>query len=53
MVIDKSSCELWASVEEQSGKNFQAIFDANGTSTLNESYNHLGAGGRLIVYGRS
>ena len=27
------------------------MFDANGVETLQESYNHVAPGGRLVVYG--
>ena len=27
------------------------MFDANGVETLQESYNHLAPGGRLVIYG--
>ena len=27
------------------------MFDANGVETLQESFNHLAPGGRLVVYG--
>ena len=31
---------------------YNAIFDANGVSTLQESYNHVLPGGRLVSYGK-
>lgn len=43
-VIDKSSEELWRG-------DYDLILDANGIETLNESYNHLKPGGKLVVYG--
>ena len=51
IVIDKSTQDLWAAVEEHVPKGFVAIFDANGVSTLQQSYNHLAPTGRLVVYG--
>ena len=51
LVIDKSKSDLWAEAEKYSPAGFNAIFDANGYSTLQEGYNHLAPGGRLIVYG--
>ena len=50
-VIDKSSCNLWVEAEKISKDGYVAIFDANGVSTLNDSYDHLCKCGRLIVYG--
>jgi len=51
VVIDKSVDHLWNKAEEASPGGYAAIMDANGVSTLQESYNHLAASGRLIVYG--
>lgn len=50
-VIDKSSCSLWAAAKRISPGGFKAIFDANGVTTFKDSYEHLSATGRLIVYG--
>ena len=53
-VIDKehiSSSTLWNTIQDISPSGFAAIFDANGVSTLAESYAHLSRCGRLIVYG--
>jgi NADPH:quinone reductase-like Zn-dependent oxidoreductase len=50
-VIDKSSCDLWVEAKKISSAGYVAIFDANGVSTLNDSYGHLCKTGRLIVYG--
>ncbi len=52
MIIDKSTKDLWQSVDElcEDGK-FAAIFDANGIETINDSFNHLAPAGRLIAYG--
>ncbi|CAB9502650.1 furan-3-one reductase [Seminavis robusta] len=51
VVIDKSQEDLWLKAEEASPQGYSAVMDANGVSTLEESYNHLAASGRLIVYG--
>jgi NADPH:quinone reductase-like Zn-dependent oxidoreductase len=51
LVIDKSSDNLWKKCEEIAPLGFAAVFDANGVSTLHESYNHLAPCGRLITYG--
>ncbi len=51
LVIDKSKEPLWTAAERFSSKGFDVILDANGVETLQESYNHLGLGGKLIIYG--
>jgi NADPH:quinone reductase-like Zn-dependent oxidoreductase len=51
VVIDKSSEALWPAVERAAPKGFHAVFDANGTQTLRQSYGHLAPTGRLIIYG--
>jgi NADPH:quinone reductase-like Zn-dependent oxidoreductase len=50
-VIDKSSTDLWAAARKFSAPGFDVVLDANGASTLRQSYNHLSPEGRLIVYG--
>lgn len=50
-VIDKSSKDLWKEAESFAPKGYQLVFDANGVETLGQSYNHLRAPGRLIIYG--
>lgn len=50
-VIDKSSSDLWTEAEKISRDGYVAVFDANGVSTMNDSYEHLCRCGRLIVYG--
>ncbi|MCP1727765.1 NADPH:quinone reductase-like Zn-dependent oxidoreductase [Natronospira proteinivora] len=50
-VIDKSSQDLWAEARAHSPEGYDLISDANGYRTLKQSYAHLAAGGRLIVYG--
>ncbi|MBI5629717.1 MAG: zinc-binding dehydrogenase [Elusimicrobia bacterium] len=50
-VIDKSSQRLWPEAEVLSPGGYEAIFDANGLSTLREGYKHLAPSGRLVVYG--
>ena len=51
VVIDKSTQNLWLEVEKASSRGYSTIMDANGVSTLNDSYNHLAPSGRLIVFG--
>jgi NADPH:quinone reductase-like Zn-dependent oxidoreductase len=50
-VIDKSTEDLWRAAKRHAPDGYDAIFDANGVSTLRESYEHLGTPGRLVVYG--
>ncbi len=50
-VIDKSSEPLWTRAEALVPGGFHAVFDANGVSTLGQSYEHLAPTGRLMVYG--
>lgn len=50
-VIDKSAESLWPAVERLAPEGVDMVFDANGYSTLRESYRHLAPVGRLVVYG--
>ncbi|MEX2528217.1 MAG: zinc-binding dehydrogenase [Gemmatimonadota bacterium] len=50
-VVDKSTEPLWPTVERLVPDGFQAVFDANGVETLQESYRHLAPTGKLVVYG--
>eukprot|EP00562_Extubocellulus_spinifer_P018667 CAMPEP_0178598026 /NCGR_PEP_ID=MMETSP0697-20121206/32519_2 /TAXON_ID=265572 /ORGANISM="Extubocellulus spinifer, Strain CCMP396" /LENGTH=440 /DNA_ID=CAMNT_0020235759 /DNA_START=157 /DNA_END=1479 /DNA_ORIENTATION=- len=50
-VIDKSSENLWDAAETASPTGYSAIMDANGVSTLQQSYDHLAPTGRLVVFG--
>ena len=49
--IDKSVQDLWHEAEAFAPAGFHAIFDANGVSTLRDSYQHLAATGVLAIYG--
>ena len=51
VVIDKSTQNLWKEVESVSPDGFSTIMDANGVSTLQQSYQHLAPTGCLIVFG--
>lgn len=51
VVIDKSSEDLWATVERHAPRGCDVVLDANGVATLRGSYDHLAPGGRLVVYG--
>ncbi len=50
-VIDKSKEDLWRRAAEICPAGFDAIFDANGPSTMKMSYGSLAPMGKLIVYG--
>lgn len=50
-VIDRSTQDLWKEAERASPGGYDAIFDANGVSTMRTGYEHLAQGGRLVVYG--
>lgn len=50
-IIDKSSEDLWKKVEEYAPEGVDLAFDANGVSTMKESYKHLASSGKLFIYG--
>ncbi len=50
-VIDKSSEDLWAKASAIAPKGFEIILDANGATTLGQSYQHLAQPGKVVVYG--
>ncbi|MCC6277745.1 MAG: zinc-binding dehydrogenase [Oligoflexia bacterium] len=50
-VIDKSREDLWNKARNIKPQGYDVILDANGISTLQDSYNHLAPCGKLIVYG--
>ena len=50
-VIDKSTEPLWPAARRISGRGFDVVLDANGVSTLGQSYAHLRPAGKLVVYG--
>ncbi len=51
VVIDKSREDPWRAAERAAPKGFDVVLDANGVSTLGDSYNHLATPGKLVVYG--
>ncbi|MFL5347744.1 MAG: medium chain dehydrogenase/reductase family protein [Hyalangium sp.] len=51
VVIDKSREDLWKAAEQASPKGYDVVLDANGVSTLPQSYEHLASPGKLIIYG--
>jgi synaptic vesicle membrane protein VAT-1 len=50
-VIDKSTAPLWRRARELAPAGFHHVFDANGVSTLRESFEHLKPMGKLVLYG--
>lgn len=50
-VIDKSKQNLWEEAERLAPEGYDIILDANGAETLRQDYEHLGSGGKLVVYG--
>lgn len=50
-VIDKSKEDLWKKVKALAPEGVDLCFDANGVSTLKESYKHLAPCGKLMAYG--
>lgn len=50
-IIDKSQQDLWSEAEKLAPNGYNAIFDANGFSTMQQSYEHLATMGKLVVYG--
>ncbi len=43
--------DLWKAAERLALPGYDLIFDANGLSTLKQSYRHLAPVGKLVVYG--
>ena len=50
-IIDKSKEDLWEVASKLSPKGYDLILDANGTTTLQGSYDHLVPTGKLLTYG--
>jgi synaptic vesicle membrane protein VAT-1 len=50
-VIDKSTQSLWREAKHLAPHGYDVILDANGVSTLRDSYAHLRRAGKLVVYG--
>lgn len=51
IVIDRSAQDLWTEARKAAPGGYDAIFDANGVSTLRPGFKSLAPGGRLVVYG--
>ena len=50
-VIDKSTQDLWKEAQAIAPQGYDIVLDANGISTLGQSYRHLAPMGKLVVYG--
>jgi NADPH:quinone reductase-like Zn-dependent oxidoreductase len=50
-VIDKSTSDLWSEAKKIAPKGFDLVLDANGVSTLGQSFKHLARPGKLVIYG--
>lgn len=50
-VIDRTRDDLWRRAEAIEPEGFAVILDANGGDSLRASWAHLGAPGKLVVYG--
>lgn len=50
-IIDKSQSDLWLEAERAAPLGYDVVCDANGVSTLRQSWEHLRSPGRLVVYG--
>lgn len=50
-VIDRSREDVWTRAESIAPQGYAIILDANGADSLRASWAHLGAPGKLVVYG--
>lgn len=50
-VIDKSTQDLWKVAEEISPEGFDVVLDANGYTTLKQSWAHVRPTGKIVIYG--
>lgn len=50
-VIDASREDLWARAEALAPEGYDVVLDANGVSTLGQSYAHVRPTGKLVSYG--
>lgn len=51
VVIDKSREDLWSRARDAAPEGYDVVLDANGVSTLGQSYAHVRPTGRLVIYG--
>ena len=49
--IDKAAQDLWSEAKRVAPDGYDIVLDANGVETLAQSYAHLGAPGKLVIYG--
>jgi synaptic vesicle membrane protein VAT-1 len=50
-VIDKSKQDLWAEAKRLAPDGYDVVLDANGVSTMQQSWESLALGGKLMIYG--
>jgi synaptic vesicle membrane protein VAT-1 len=50
-VVDASKEPLWPTLERLVPGGFDVVLDANGASTIRQSWEHLAPTGKLVVYG--
>lgn len=51
VVVRDKDGSFWRLIDEAAPHGFDAVFDANGVSTLRPGFDRLAPGGRLVVYG--
>ncbi|MBI3298215.1 MAG: zinc-binding dehydrogenase [Elusimicrobia bacterium] len=51
VVVRDRAGSFWKAVDEAAPQGFDAVFDANGITTLRPGFDRLAPGGRLVVYG--
>ncbi|MBI5596237.1 MAG: zinc-binding dehydrogenase [Elusimicrobia bacterium] len=51
VIVRDGAGSFWRQVDEAAPGGFDAVFDANGITTLRPGFDRLAAGGRLVVYG--
>lgn len=51
VVVRDKDGTFWSAVDAAAPQGFDAVFDANGVTTLRPGYDRLAPGGRLVVYG--
>jgi NADPH:quinone reductase-like Zn-dependent oxidoreductase len=51
VVIDNSQQDIWKEASAVAPNGYAVVADANGVSTLQDSFDHLAPTGRLIVFG--
>lgn len=51
VVVRDPAGSFWKEIDEAAPGGFDAVFDANGITTLRPGFDRLAPGGRLVVYG--